>query len=235
VLPQLLKLTGAALDFLFPQKCLGCGKEGNLICRACLHHLTPIVHPICPRCGRPQSSSILCPACNLWPVGIDCIRSPLRFEGLTRQIIHQFKYKNLRSLALPLAVILKDYLVREPLPVEVVMPVPLHPRRLRERGYNQSALLAREVSLQVNLPFIASDLRRIKYIEPQVRTRSALERQQNVKNAFDCPHTSQPGKAVLLIDDVATSGATLNACALALKSAGSGPVYGLVLARDLLN
>jgi ComF family protein len=233
VLPQLVKLTGAALDLLFPHKCLGCGKEGNLICDACQHRLTPIVNPICPHCGRPQASNILCPTCTVWPSNIDCIRSPLRFEGLTRQMVHQFKYKNLRSLAQPLASILKDYLLREPLPVEVVIPVPLHPRRLKERGYNQSGLLAKELSRLMNLPFYEDEIQRVKYVLPQARTHSAKERLANVKGAFQCASLSHPGKAVLLIDDVATSGATLDACANALKLAGSGPVFGLALAREI--
>jgi ComF family protein len=212
---------------------LGCGTEGSLICRDCQHQLTPIVNPICPRCGRPQSSRILCPACTVWAANIDCIRSPLRFEGLTRQIIHQFKYKNLRSLAKPLGLILKNYLLSEPLPVDVVIPVPLHPRRLRERGYNQSALIAQEVSRLMNLPLIDGEVLRLKYVLPQARTQSVQERHINVKDAFHCPLFSKPGKAVLLIDDVATSGATLDACAQALKLAGSGPIYGLVLAREI--
>jgi ComF family protein len=235
VLPQLGKLAGAALDLLFPPKCLGCGKEGNLICHACQHQLTPIVDPICPRCGRPQASSILCPVCANWPASIDCIRAPLRFEGLTRQIIHQFKYKNLRTLALPLAHILKNYLLKAPLPVEAVIPVPLHPRRLRERGYNQSGLLAKEVGRLMNLPLVDAEVRRVKYVIPQARTHSAQERQVNVKGAFHCPEFSKPGQSVLLIDDVTTSGATLDACAHALKLAGCGPIYGLVVAREISN
>jgi ComF family protein len=233
VLPQLAKISGAALDLLFPPKCLGCGKEGKLICRACQKHLTPIVNPICPLCGRPQSSPILCPAFTVWPASIDCIRSPLRFEGLTREMIHQFKYKNLRSLARPLGSILKDYLLEEPLPVEVVVPVPLHPRRLKERGYNQSVLLAKEISRLMNLPLAEGEVNRIKYVLPQARTHSAKERHENLKGAFDCRKLSSPGKSILLIDDVATSGATLDACARALKLAGSGPIYGLVLAREI--
>jgi competence protein ComFC len=86
----------------------------------------------------------------------------------------------------------------------------------------------------MNLPYNESEVQRIKYIQPQVRTHSAKERQANLKGAFNCPAFSKPGKAVLLIDDVATSGATLDACANALKLAGSGPVYGLVLAREIL-
>lgn len=233
MLPQLAKLTGVALDFLFPPKCLGCGTEGNLICLACRRRLTPIVNPICPRCGRPQSSEIMCPTCTVWSASVECIRSPLRFEGLTRQIIHEFKYKNLRSLAQPLAVILKDYLLRSPLPVDVIVPVPLHPRRLRERGYNQSALLAKAISRLMNLPVTEDELKRVKYVLPQARTRSVAERQTNAKGAFKCLRFLKPGQAVLLIDDVATSGATLDACAHALKLAGSGSVYGLVLAREI--
>jgi ComF family protein len=233
VLPQLRHITGAALDFLFPQKCLGCGKEGDLICRACERLLTRIVNPVCPRCGRPQASAILCPNCVEWRSSLTCIRAPLRFEGLTRQIVHQFKYQNLRSLTVPLATILKNYLRKEPLPAEIVMPVPLHPRRLRERGYNQSQLLARELSRLMNLPLFENELKRVKYIVPQARTRSVQERRENLKEAFQCRVFSQPGKAVLLVDDVATSGATLDAGAKALLAAGSGPVFGLTLAREI--
>ena len=233
MLPQLRKIAGAALDFLFPQKCLGCGKEGALVCHACEKRLTRIVNPICPRCGRPQASPILCPTCIELRSSLTCIRSPLRFEGLTRQIIHQFKYQNLRSLTLPLAEILKNYLRHEPLPVEIVIPVPLHPRRLKERGYNQSQLLARELSRLMNLPLVDNELKRVKYIVPQTRTRSVQERRENLKEAFQCRNLSQPGKAILLLDDVTTSGATLDAGAKALLTAGSGPVFGLTLAREI--
>jgi ComF family protein len=233
VLPQLVNLKRAALDLLFPQRCLGCGEEGELLCKACLKTLPRIFPPLCPRCGRPQTSEILCPACASWQASIDCIRSPLKFDGLVRTAIHQFKYKNLRSLDEPLALLLKDYFYHYPLPVEVVVPVPLHPQRMRERGYNQSELLARKFAALFHFPLNATALRRTGYIKPQVKTESLGERRQNVQGCFSCKSAELAGKQVLLIDDVATSGATLDACALALKSGGANQVYALTAAREI--
>ena len=233
MLPQVTKLTGAALNFLFPQKCLGCGDEGFLICRACQRSLKRILPPVCPRCGRPQISGIYCPACVNWQSSIDCIRSPLQFEGLTRQVVHHFKYKNLRTLAGPLADILYDFLQRNPLPAQFLVPVPLHLKRLKERGYNQSALLAVELSKLTRIPVNDACLIRKGYTRPQAKTEAVEQRLNNVRAAFACRDFSLKGKQILLIDDVSTSGATLDACARELKSAGAASVCGLALAREL--
>jgi ComF family protein len=233
VLPQLTKLKRAALDLVFPQRCLGCGEEGELLCKACLKTLPRIFPPVCPRCSRPQASEILCPACSNWHTSIDCIRSPLKFDGLVRKAIHEFKYKNLRSLDEPLAGLLKEYFYRYPLPVEVVVPVPLHPQRLRERGYNQSELLARKFAALFHFPLNVSALKRTSFNKPQVKTESLRERRQNVQGCFSCTSKDLANKQVLLIDDVSTSGATLDACALALKTSGAGQVYALVAAREI--
>ncbi len=86
--------------------------------------------PICPRCGRPQASEILCPDCVRWPAAIDGIRSPFRFEGAIREAIHKLKYQNLRALAVPLAGMLREYIVASPLYVDVLVPVTLHRKLL---------------------------------------------------------------------------------------------------------
>ena len=233
MLPQLTLIKRAALDLLFPQHCLGCGNEGELICRRCRNALPRIHPPLCPKCGKPQASGILCPACISWESSIDSIRSPFKFEGIIREAIHQYKYNNLRSLTGSFGLLLKDYWRKEPLPVDLVVPVPLHPRRLKERGYNQSALLAVEFGKIFHLPVAPSALTRIKYVIPQAQTKSAAERRENLKQAFISRDVSLADKRVLLIDDVSTSGATLDACAEALKTAGSKSVLGLVLAREL--
>jgi ComF family protein len=237
VLPLLAKFKGAALNLLFPQKCLGCGEEGELLCPNCLKHLPRIIPPICPKCGRPHSNDLLCPACIAYASNnsssIDGIRSPLRFHGLVREAIHQFKYKNLSSLARPLSNFLADYLIRNPIPFQVLVPVPLHTRRLRERGYNQSFLLALELSRQLNLPLIDDSLVRVKYLSPQAKTSCLEERLSNVKQAFSVHGSRLSQEKVLLIDDVSTSGATLEACAAVLKTAGAASVWGLTLARDI--
>jgi ComF family protein len=233
VLPQLKQLKGVALDFLFPQKCVGCGEEGNLLCSSCLKKLSWIKPPICPHCGKPQPGGLLCTGCNGWQSSIDGIRSPLIFEGLARTSVHQFKYKNLKILAGPLAGLLSAYLVENPLQGDVLVPVPLHPKRLRERGYNQSELLARNLSKLIRLPVINDCLIRQKFVLPQAQTHSVQERRRNVKQAFVCKNGVLAHKQVLLIDDVSTSGATLDACASALKSAGAITVWGIVLAREI--
>ena len=233
VLPQLAKLKGIALDLLFPCWCIGCGKEGDFLCYSCRQQLPQIMPPLCPRCGRPQSSGMLCPSCVAWRAEIDGIRSPFRFEGLIREAIHQLKYRHLRALAAPLAQLLRDYFAANPVPGEVLVPVPLHQKRLRERGYNQSSLLARELSKLINLPVVDDYLIRQRHAPPQARTSTVDERKSNVAGAFACRDQRLQDKQVLLVDDVSTSGATLDACAVALKIAGAASVWGLVLAKEI--
>ncbi|MFC2048468.1 ComF family protein [Chloroflexota bacterium] len=112
------------------------------------------------------------------------------------------------------------------------MPVPLHQRRLRERGYNQSALLSEELGKLAKLPVVDDCLVRERYTPPQARTATVDERQRNVAEAFTYRNDRLRDKQVLLIDDVSTSGATLNTCAAALKAAGAKSVWGLTLARE---
>ncbi len=150
-----------------------------------------------------------------------------------REAVHQLKYRNLRALAVPLAKLLQDYLITNPVPAEVLVPVPLHRKRLRERGYNQSSLLARQLGKLVNLPVVDDCLMRQRHAPPQARTSTVKERQGNVTDAFTCRDLRLRDKQVLLIDDVSTSGATLDACAAALKATGVTSVWGLVMAREI--
>lgn len=232
MLPHLTRLGTAALDLLFPSRCLGCGKEGSLICPTCRDKLPAITPPVCHRCGTPQPSNELCSACLNHRHDIDGIRSPFRFEGVIRRAVHQLKYNNLRHMAGSLAGLLGDYLSANPIPGEVLVPVPLHPRRLRERGYNQSHLLAKKLCRLAGLPVMADCISRKRQASPQTKTASANQRRNNVAGAFIC-RGSLKGKKIILIDDVATSGATLDACAAALKSAGAASVWGLTIAREV--
>jgi ComF family protein len=233
VLPRFTKIKGMALDLLFPRWCVGCGREGDFICPSCLRSLPRVMPPLCPKCGLPQSSANLCSSCLGWQADIDGIRSPFRFDGVMRQAIHELKYRNLRALAGILARLLNDYLLNDPMPGEVLVPVPLHPRRLRERGYNQSHLLAQELGKLAGLPVVDDYLVRQRHSLPQARTSNVSERRGNVADAFACRSRRLEGKPVILIDDVATSGATLDACARALKQSGAASVWGLVLAREI--
>jgi len=231
--PLLDKVIEVALDFLFPKRCVGCGKEGKFICDKCLREVRRIFPPVCPLCGRPYTGGVLCPSCVTWQASVDGIRSPFRFEGIIREAIHQLKYNNIRKLSNLMASFLNDYLERYPMKGDVIVPVPLHPKRLRERGYNQSALLAEELGKIRGLPVIEGCLVRQKYIKPQAKTLSVLERRKNVEGVFICVDNRLKGKDVLIIDDVSTSGATIDACARAVKSSGAISVRGLVLAREI--
>ena len=150
-----------------------------------------------------------------------------------RNAIHRLKYSNLRVLAAPMARMLGDYLADNAVPGEVLVPVPLHRKRLRERGYNQSALLARELGRLVGLPVAEDCLVRTRYVLPQARSSSVEERRANVARAFAVVGGGAQDKQVILVDDVSTSGATLNACAGAMKAAGAASVWGLTLAREI--
>ena len=134
---------------------------------------------------------------------------------------------------MPLAKLLQDYFIANPIPAEVLVPVPLHQKRLRERGYNQSSLLARELGKLVNLPVVDDCLIRQRNTPPQARTSTIEERRSNTAEAFACRDRRLCDKQVLLIDDVSTSGATLDACAAALKATGATSVWGLVMAREI--
>ncbi len=233
VLPLIKRLGDAALDLVFPKSCLGCGREGDYICSRCRNTLVIIAPPFCPRCGRPQVSGVICPSCISWDSAIDGIRAPFRFEGIIRQAVHQLKYRNLRSLARPLAALMMDYLSTHDIPANILVPVPLHPRRLRERGYNQSGLLAKELGKLTSIPVTEDSLIRQKYVIPQAKTQSVEERRANMAGAFKYRGDGVKDLQVLLIDDVATSAATLDACAAPLKQGGAKSVWGLVLAREL--
>jgi competence protein ComFC len=235
VFPPVSDLKRVALDLLFPRWCIGCGREGDYICGACLGKLKAITPPVCPRCGRPRDDDGTpagCPGCAGWTDDLDCLRAPFLFEGVIRDAVHEFKYRNLRSLAPRLAGLLHRYLA-SPLPGDVLVPVPIHPKKLRERAYNQSALVARELGRLCGLPVVKDCLVRRKFTPPQARSSGISERRDNVAGAFACRDGRLKGKEVILIDDVSTSGATMNACAGALKAAGAAAVRGLALALEL--
>ncbi len=233
MLPQVVKLGGIALDLIFPQKCIGCGKEGIVLCPSCRVSLPAIKPPLCPLCGRPQSSGILCPGCVSWQATIDGIRSSFRFEGVAQQAVYQLKYRNLRVLAGPLAGLMNDYLAENDIPGDVLVPVPLHKKRIRERGYNQSALLAKYLGKLAGMPVVDDCLVRRIHTPPQARTANVEERRNNIEGAFTCRDERLSGRKVLLIDDVSTSGATLDACAEVLKETGVKSVWGLTFTREI--
>lgn len=229
---QLDQLKGKVLELFLPACCFSCGKEGSFLCSSCHHILPRLLPPVCTRCGRQLVLDEGCPYCRRWKLEIDSIQSPYMLQGPVRQAVHDFKYRGYRALAGTLARLMYEHLQRRPPAIDAIVPVPLHHSRLRQRGYNQSLLLARELSKLSSLPVLETSLTRTRNTPAQVGRASAEERRRNVSGAFACPDSTVRGQRLLLIDDVCTTGATLDACAVALKHAGAAAVWGLTLARE---
>ena len=226
---RLSKLAGGVLDLLFPMQCAGCRREGSLICDGCAAALPRLNQPYCTFCASPNSVSP-CRWCRESPPALDGSRSPYLFQGALRGAIEAFKYRGVSAAAPELARLLAEYLSDNPLPGRVIVPAPLHHRRLRRRGYNQSALLASELAKVTGLDWDEGLLTRTRHGPPQVGA-SRSQRRENVRDGFACSWSAS-GLAVLLVDDVATTGSTLSACAAALKASGAASVWGLTLARE---
>ncbi|MBN1857252.1 MAG: ComF family protein [Dehalococcoidia bacterium] len=176
---------------------------------------------------------MLCPVCARTTGAIYSIRSPFRFDSIARKAIHQLKYHNLRALAPTLAAYMVASLNETGYEPDMIVPVPLHAARLRQRGYNQSLLLAREIEKRTKIPVCSDALTRIKEGTSQVRTPNMEERKRNVSDAFACNSPLISGKRILVVDDVCTTGATLESCAQSLRRAGAIEVQGLTVAKEI--
>lgn len=223
------QLPGAALELLFPLSCLGCQREGKVLCASCADDLPTLKPPFCHICAQPNAPAT-CHWCLESPPSFDGLRAPYQMEGIVKDAIHNLKYRGLKAAAPELADLLAHYVEEHPMPGDILVPVPLHPRRLRSRGYNQSALLAKELAKRIGVDMDERLLTRAKNTPPQVSA-SREGRRENVQGSFRC-NGPVDGQAVILVDDVATTGSTLSACAAALKTAGASSVWCLVLARE---
>ena len=228
------KFSQFLLNLLYPPSCVNCKTTNEWLCQDCLKRIAFITLPVCERCGTSISTDglPLCAQCKNNPLqSTDGIRSASYYEdNPIRPAIHFFKYRNHRGVASILGKILIDAYRRYRLNADVIVPVPLHPSRLRERGYNQSQLLANEIGIFFNLPVDTDTLQRVRKTRTQMEL-EVNERRQNVLNAFACRSKKLVGQRVLLIDDVCTTGSTLDACAAALKEGSAASVWGLTLAR----
>lgn len=196
-----------------------------------------IASPMCPVCGRPFSSGAaedhLCEDCLRKRPFYHAAWAPYHYEGAILKAVHRLKYGCKDFAAKGLGPLLARFAAArlEDLQGLVVMPVPLHPRRLRERGFNQSLLLARHVSQSLSAELDFLSLRRVRYTQPQARL-SKEERGKNVRGAFQLRHDAViRGRPILLVDDVVTTGNTINECARILRKGGAQKIYGLSLAR----
>ena len=225
----LRRLASRGLDLLFPAECAVCSREGSFLCTDCEPSLPRLTHPFCGKCAEPDEAPV-CSWCRAEAPAYEKIRGPYRYTGAVRDMVHDLKYANIRALAPTLGGLLADYLESHRFEADVLAPVPLHARRERSRGYNQSYLLAREVSRRAQIPMADQRLLRTTDTPPQVAMSGREERCKNIVGAFECTQ-EVTGLRVMLIDDVVTTGSTMSACASVLKDAGASSVMGLALAR----
>lgn len=219
-----------AVDWLFPPRCGGCNRPGVRWCETCRGNAEKILPPFCPHCGDPLETPGTCLQCQNDPPHFTAARSWAVFRGRLRQALHRLKYYQDKGLGEALASELIYLLQEQNWHIGLVAPVPLGRQRLSERGYNQADLLARPLALACGLKYTPRAVQRMRETRSQVGL-SLQERMHNVAGAFSADPQIVEGKTLLLVDDVTTTGATLNACSLAALQAGAAAVYAITLAR----
>jgi ComF family protein len=229
----------AAADLLFPPACEVCRAPGLFpLCFACLAAMPVIAAPWCARCGQPLAAADGgggCRWCRRRPSAFVRVRSSGIYAGVLREAIHALKFRGCRAMARPLGALMARAAADDPFAahLDAVVPVPLHPTRLRARGFNQSALLAAVVARELGgLATVAGALVRADLTSSQVGL-AVDERRRNVRDAFAAGIRLE-GRRVLLIDDVVATGATAAACVKALRAAGAERVLVLTAARAVL-
>lgn len=230
----------ALLDLLYPPRCAACDGPGTGLCAACLGGFVRLPSPVCAACGDPLAEvaaggrgGAICAACRLRPPAFVVARSAFIYGGPLRTALHALKYRGRRDAAAPLAGRLAALAPPEVVAdASAVVPVPLHPARLAARGFNQAELLAAALASRLRLPLLPAALRRVRQETPQV-TLDAAARRANVARAF-VPGSARVHGRIVLVDDVFSTGATVGACARALREAGARDVAVVTLARAIL-
>jgi len=234
-------ITSRILRFFLPWACAGCrgalsSLEDEGFCGRCWLSLRRITGLICSRCGLPlKEGGSLCFRCRTDAPSLR-IRAAVEYRGVIPPAIHRFKYGGRKTLMRSFGVLLRSAWDHWPelRASQVLIPVPLHPRNQRQRGYNQAALLAQALSEWSDRPMLDSLLVRSRMTAAQFKL-TRVQRLANLHRAFTIQRVIPEDlrtKSFLLIDDICTTGATLQECAKALRRAGARQVQGLVLARD---
>jgi ComF family protein len=234
------KFGGALADFVFPRLCCGCGERvfeaKRLVCCQCEATLEALRLPVCVTCGRedcPAGEGLTCDDCPEGTIYFQAARAFTQFSGTAKVLVEKLKYSGRTEFAPLMARYMARVCFTEFKKAEfsAVVPVPLFSARRRERGFNQSEELARFLGSQLYLQVKPDLLRRIRSTGTQTRL-SRRERAENIRGAFEASAIEEiAGKTLLLVDDVHTTGATLNECAKALKEAGAAAVYCIAFCR----
>ncbi len=229
------------LSTLFPQFCLGCGKEGDIACQDCLSLVEIAEYQYCPFCKTPKRVLEQGKCASHQNMSLDGLFSATSYQNqLVQKLIANFKYKPyLKILAAPLAsLIISHFLISEnkaifqPVENSFLVPIPLSKQKEKKRGFNQTALLANEVSKFFKVPCQVDNLIKIKKTQPQVELKRE-ERMKNIQGAFSVKNPQLvKEKRIFLVDDVFTTGSTMEQTAITLKKAGAQEVWGIVVARE---
>lgn len=241
---MLRKLIRGLTDIIYPKVCLSCKRKlgaqepQEYICGACRLKIKKNLPPFCSSCGRHLEKNNrhknICPACLKNKLHFDRAFSPCLYEGVAKELIHEFKYKGKDHLGKPLSKIMIDFIKEYDLPIDCldfIIPMPLHKTRLREREFNQAEILSRHIASEFN-----------KEVRPEALIRKSLTKTQtglpvssrfaNASGSFAVTkYDALKGKNVLIVDDVLTTGATSSEAALVIKRAGANIVFVLTLAN----
>lgn len=233
------------LDFfvslLYPKKCVGCKKNGAYICDNCFAGIDFLQFQVCCVCQKGSIDGLTHPKCKT-SYSLDGIISSIAYKGIVKKLLYQFKYRPfLSDLKIILGKLFYEGLIQQEAFINFldaknvwITSVPLHSNRLKKRGYNQSELLAKELSIKLEIPYLSNVLVRQKHTKPQFELKKE-ERKKNMLGAFSINQKfggEIKGKRIILVDDIATTGATLRECGKILKKSGAGKVLGVTLAHE---
>ena len=240
---MLRKFLNVFVDIVYPKTCLVCKRQlkaltcvDNLVCTQCWAKIKINAPPFCHRCGRHLEKPIknICPACVRKELHFDRAFSPCVYEGVLKELIHAFKYQGKDYLGPTLTRLMTEFIEEYNLPMDLldlVIPIPLHKTRLREREFNQAQILSNHIARKFNKKVSHDNLRRLRLTKTQTELEIG-ERLLNVKGSFTATKKEDiKGKNILLVDDVLTTGATCSEAAYALKDAGANIVFVLTLAN----
>ncbi len=230
---SIYRTTIQALARLLPQDCTVCGQGsgGRLLCPACEADLPHLAGPLCPVCALPAPEGAACGACQASPPHFDASIAAFRYAFPVEHLVQGLKYRHRLPLAGWLAEALMGRVAAAG--VDCLIPLPLSAQRMRERGFNQAQEIARPLAHRLGLPLVSDACARVRDGAPQASL-PWKERQANIRHAFEC-RLDLTGKAIAVVDDVMTTGATLNEFARTLKRHGAARIENWVVARTLPN
>ena len=227
------RVLSAALDLLFPRRCVGCDEEGSFLCARCEAALPRLAPPFCRLCAQPLTSGDVCGRCRETPLaGLEGIRAPYLMEGAVRDCVHRLKYQDFRASGRGPGGLLSAHASELSLPADRPGPRPAAPAPPPGTRLQPGSAAGARDGAADGLARGGAALRRSRAAPPQARSSDMEQRRRNVEGSFTVREGSLAGNAVLLVDDVCTTGSTLSACAAALKAAGASSVWAVTVARE---